>query len=574
MLAREVVDLCLSTDDEKTEPKAGTLDTNYRPLPEQIVNIDGGPRKKRKLNPPSKTNAEKLTKALTARSANLKSSLPSVKAGDYFYPIDDDDPIIWTSSPKQKPKAPIRPHHDLQSQVNLPDSDASLPDEEWLCAAQPKLAPGDKRVKQSTDLLFSSEKTHGRSHGSSDEGLSKVKNSKSEKARKPKYTEEEKAAQAREKEKAKAAAKASRLQKQEDLKERKRSSKEEQARAKQKEKDRAEANKLKLDKKLSTPEMVVDLPLSIDGSTVDTQTRECLKNIGVEITSYQSPVANVIKWRRKIDSRFNAETGAREKLQVQEIDAEKHVMCLMSANEFVQLATSDADDNSRNLDEHVSRIRRAFKDCRPIYLIEGLDVWIRKNRNAKNRAYQAAVRGQLEVNAPQNSSSGPHPVPRRKKPGVKVVDEDMLEDALLRLQVMNSCLVHHTAATLDTAEWVALFTEQISQIPYRHEQMARESTFCMDSGQVKCGKDAEETYINMLLANVRVTGPIAYGIAARHSNVVNLVDGLEGKGPTALEHLKKSANKDGSIGERNIGPAISRRLHKVFTDADPSSTDI
>ena len=114
----------------------------------------------------------------------------------------------------------------------------------------------------------------------------------------------------------------------------------------------------------------------------------------------------------------------------------------------------------------------------------------------------------------------------------------------------------------------------------------------MDSGQVKCGKDAEETYINMLLANVRITGPIAYGIAARYPKVVNLLDGLEQKGPTALEHLKvvvqhvykspirkltmskKSANKDGSMGERNIGPAISRRLHKVLTDADPSSTDI
>ncbi|KAL8681623.1 MAG: hypothetical protein Q9186_002292 [Xanthomendoza sp. 1 TL-2023] len=96
----------------------------------------------------------------------------------------------------------------------------------------------------------------------------------------------------------------------------------------------------------------------------------------------------------------------------------------------------------------------------------------------------------------------------------------------------------------------------------------------MDSGQVKCGKDAEDTYINILLANVRVTGPIAYGIAAKYPNVVSLVRGLEEKGPTALEHLKKSANKDGALGERNIGPAISRRLHKVFTEVDPSSTDI
>ena len=68
--------------------------------------------------------------------------------------------------------------------------------------------------------------------------------------------------------------------------------------------------------------------------------------------------------------------------------------------------------------------------------------------------------------------------------------------------------------------------------------MARESSFCMDSGQVKSGKDAEEIYINMLLANVRVTAPIAYGIAAKYPNVPALIQGLEEKGPTALEHLK------------------------------------
>lgn len=72
----------------------------------------------------------------------------------------------------------------------------------------------------------------------------------------------------------------------------------------------------------------------------------------------------------------------------------------------------------------------------------------------------------------------------------------------------------------------------------RQEQMARDAAFCMESGQVKSGKDAEEVYTNMLLANVRVTNPIAHGIAARYPNVSALVRGLEEKGPTALEHLK------------------------------------
>ncbi|KAL8854410.1 MAG: hypothetical protein Q9221_000897 [Calogaya cf. arnoldii] len=610
MLNGEVVDLCISTDEEKTKTKArepkhlteNEPEDDYVSLPEQFIDLERGPRprKKRKISPPLRSDAEKLAVKTTTQSAKSGSTLSTIKAADYFLAIDDDDPIIWTSSPKQKSKPPKKPCSDHQPAPSLSDSDASLPDEEWLRMAPARPSKVNKRVSQIAKLRSASEKTAleepkskggvksgrkvppkpqlyqlgGEKTDSSDEGSIVAKIPKAAKTKKPKITNEEKAAMAKEKEKAKAAAKTIRLQEQEESKERKRLLKVEQAREKQREKDRAEANKLKLDKKLSTPEMIVDLPVSIGDSTVDTQTRECLKKIGVEITSYQSPVTNLIKWRRKVDSRFNAETGAREKLQAKEIDPEKHVMCLMSATEFVQLAVSDANDSGQHLDEHVSRIRSAVKGCELIYLIEGLDAWMRKNRNAKNRAYQAAVLGQPDLNARENSGNGPDPAAKRRKPRAEVVDEDLIQDCLVRLQVVNRCLVHHTAATVETAEWIAHFTEQISQIPYRNEQMARESTFCMDSGQVKCGKDAEDTYINMLLANVRLTGPIAYGIAARYPNVVSLLAGLEEKGPAALEHLKKSANKDGSLGERNIGPAISRRLHKVFTDADPSSTDI
>ncbi|KAL8924059.1 MAG: hypothetical protein Q9172_002858 [Xanthocarpia lactea] len=623
MLIGEVIDLCLTTDDEKTKRRSGATRpwTNNKPHSSsgsQPLNIEGELRKKRKLSSLSRQTAEEGRVANHAPLAKIKSSLPTVKASDYFISIDDDDSTVWTFSPKQKPKASTRPGSHHQPGASLSDSDASLPDEAWLRTAQSRPVQVQHRVKQTANPRSAGEKNKydkERSEWRNESGcgssiepplhLSRSEQSrflgegsthtaefKAPKGRKPKPTHEEKVAQARANRRAKAAAKALRLQEHELLKEQKRLLKEEQSREKQKEKDRADANKLRLDKKLSTPEMIVDLPISIDGSTVDTQTRECLKNIGVEITSYQSLVPNVIKWRRNVDSRFNSESGLREKLRAREIDLEKHVMCLMSAKDFVQLATSDANDSGLSLDDHVSQISRILKDGKPIYLIEGLDAWMRKNRNAKNRAHQAAVLGQPDLNAPEVSGNGPNPAPRRRKPKVVVVDEDMIEDALLRLQIMNSCLVHHTATTVETAEWVAHFTEQISQIPYRYEQTTREATFCMDSGQVKCGKDAEETYINMLLANVRITGPIAYGIAARYPKVVNLLEGLEEKGPTALEHLKvvvhhvyksltrkltmpkKSANKDGSLGERNIGPAISRRLHKVLTDADPSSTDI
>ncbi|KAL8817264.1 MAG: hypothetical protein Q9223_003869 [Gallowayella weberi] len=499
MPTRDVIDLCLSTDDEfgdfkethvvRTSTKSGGADVSGF-----LIDVDENPRKKRKLSDSDREKVATLPVMNKAVTHGPKPPLLTLEAQDSFLAIDDD-PIIWTSSPKQKTKALARPSSSHQIFASLSDSDSSLPDKAWLRTAQVRPAQSQKKAKQATGSKIPGEKVdtdgirpsrrdkrcdeqsarprkhfqEGQRYDSSSDTSINADESK-KKPRKPKLTEEERSSQAKRKEEAKAAAKAIKLQEKEELKERKRMLKEEQAREKQKDKDRAEANRLKLDKKLSTPEMIVDLPLSIEGSKVDTQIREVLQGIGVETTSYHSPVINLIKWRRKIESRFNAETGAREKLQNKEIDTEKHLLCLMPANEFVQFATSNGDEDSPALDEHVTRVRSVLDECIPIYLIEGLDAWMRKNKNAKNRAYQAAVLGQPDAHIPDSSTSGPNAAPRRRKPRIEIVDEDIIEDALVRLQVMNNCLVHHTAAPVETAEWIAHFTEQISQIPYRCAQ--------------------------------------------------------------------------------------------------------
>ena len=68
--------------------------------------------------------------------------------------------------------------------------------------------------------------------------------------------------------------------------------------------------------------------------------------------------------------------------------------------------------------------------------------------------------------------------------------------------------------------------------------MNMDTAFCMDVGQVKTGDDKEDTYVKMLQEIVRVTAPIAYGIAAQYPSVVDLVQGFRSEGPTALEDLK------------------------------------
>ena len=60
----------------------------------------------------------------------------------------------------------------------------------------------------------------------------------------------------------------------------------------------------------------------------------------------------------------------------------------------------------------------------------------------------------------------------------------------------------------------------------------------MDVGQVKTGDDKDDTFVKMLQEIVRVTAPVAYGIAAKYPNVVSLVKGMKELGPLALEDLK------------------------------------
>jgi hypothetical protein len=62
----------------------------------------------------------------------------------------------------------------------------------------------------------------------------------------------------------------------------------------------------------------------------------------------------------------------------------------------------------------------------------------------------------------------------------------------------------------------------------------------METGQVKTGENAADTYTKMLQEMVRVTLPVAYGIACEYPTVQKLVEGLKEKGPLALEECRKA----------------------------------
>lgn len=358
-------------------------------------------------------------------------------------------------------------------------------------------------------------------------------------------------------------------------------SKEQKRREKEREAALAEVNKVRTDKKVTTPEMIVDLPSSMNPS-IRLQVETLLEDLNVQHHTYDSPVNNVVKWRRKVRARFNKDEGYREPIPVEHIETEKHAMVLMPAAEFVELALGA---NGSDLEAHVLRMQRHYDGDQLMYMIEGLTPWMRKNRNVRNRQFQSAVRNAgPDADAATGAATAPPPssqaTPGRRKKDPKpppvYIDEDQVEDALLQLQVSHGVIIHHTAAPIETAQWVATFTQHISQIPYRRQRdAANESVaFCMDSGQVRTGDGPADTYVRMLQEVVRVTAPIAYGIAGQFPTVGRLVEGLEAGGPLALEAIRKRANKDGAFTDRPIGQAISRRIHKVFTGRDEASTDI
>ncbi|OHE93401.1 ERCC4 domain-containing protein [Colletotrichum orchidophilum] len=370
-------------------------------------------------------------------------------------------------------------------------------------------------------------------------------------------------------------------------KERKKHEKEVAKEQKAKEKERAaalaEVNKIRTDKKVSTPEMIADLPASLPAA-VTLQIQTLLKDLDVQHAIWNSPVDNVVKWRRKVASHFNDELGHWEPIPMR-IQPDKYALVIVTASEFVTYALGP---EGNNLETHVSKMKRHFPEEQLIYLIEGLNPWMRKNRNVRNRQFASAVRNQGEDAAAgaaeASTSAQPQAQPRRGRKNQQqqqqpqqYIDEDSVEDALLQLQVMYDVLIHHTNAAVETAHWVAIFTQHISTVPYRKQREATNAAgagFCMETGQVRTGEDVKDTYVRMLQEVARVTQPVAYGIVSEFGTVTELVKAFEERGPLCLENCRKSTNKDGGFSDRAVGKAVSKRIYKIFMETDEWSTDV
>ena len=287
--------------------------------------------------------------------------------------------------------------------------------------------------------------------------LSVLEQYNAEKAREKKAQEKSQLAEA------KTRSKEERIAFKEAEKERKLLEKEEKAREKLRAAELAKVNVSRTNKQKSSPEMIIDLPSKLlksetsrDSVFVE-QVRTYLVPHQIQQSEWDSD-ERIIRWRRKICCRYNDDEGQWEPVEAH-IKPENHVLYLMSADEFVELATAE---EGRDIDTHVLRLKVKFASFKIIYLIEGLTTWMRKNKTIKNRQFTESVRGQ------KNQVTSTATQRTKKKKVEEFVDEDRVEDALLRLQVMHGVLIHHTQTMIETAEWIVVFTQHISTIPYKY----------------------------------------------------------------------------------------------------------
>ncbi|CAK7222059.1 hypothetical protein SBRCBS47491_004741 [Sporothrix bragantina] len=370
-----------------------------------------------------------------------------------------------------------------------------------------------------------------------------------------------------------------------------------------------DANKSRVDKAVATPEMIVRLPTSMPEATRE-KAEEMLTDAKATFEPWTStPIDNVVTWRRKLSNEYKPELGHWVPVPTR-VEDETHALVVLRAEEFVQLimAGQSGDPDVRHaagghdLNSHVAAMKRAFAGYTIVYLVEGLHAWRNKNRTIRNRQFVAAVRGDGSTattgsagqdGASSSATTGAAPPTRPsqrlgrrgQKQAPQHLDEALVDDALLDLQIEHnnggdgdgSVLVHETVNALDTARWVRVFTEQIAVGRYRQHRealYAAAASFCMDSGQIATGDDPQDLYALILQQVARVTEPVALGVAARFDNIPRLVQGFQEEGPLALEAVLKSRNRNGALSDRTIGPALSRRLHKVFLGRDAASTDV
>lgn len=422
------------------------------------------PPKRQRLSPPPKAAPSKST-GYKRSVSNIETSSKGATARTLSAPVLkrakttlEEDEIMFTSSPKPFEEARKRRDQKKKADKELDDFDDVFGLDPPRANTSYFAEISDSSEEEFPDIVDipttapvkpmkeKSSKPKSPKGNSSAAALAKYNR---ERTAEKKANEKAQAARARE------LAKKDKGVAKEAEKERKALEKEKKKWEKERNQELAKVNVSRNDKKISTSEMIVEMSSGLDSIIADVVQKQ-LDPLQVQHSTWDE-TAPIVKWKRKVQSRYDSEKGHWVPTPAH-IKAEEHIIYIMTAEEFVERVTAD---ERADIDMHVLQLKAKFNSCKIIYLIQGYTIWTRKNRNFKNRKFTESVNSQIPQEAPTATQ-------RRRKKEHEYVDENVLEDALLRLQVIHGAMIHHVMLKHETAEWIVTFTQHISTIPYRY----------------------------------------------------------------------------------------------------------
>lgn len=230
------------------------------------------------------------------------------------------------------------------------------------------------------------------------------------------------------------------------------------------------ANKLRVSKSETVRDMIVVMDESLvmpDGplaSVADTL-RTRLQEKGATFSTGPACNPPLIQWRRKVRARLDASGQSWVPLPREEIDEEKTVLLYLTAKELVQHA------QDKTLLTMVQTLRDGLSPTHQIFImVRGLDAHFRKQQNAANRAYTAAVRNSLLEEGAEGPKDGTMPssvagAGAAPQPGT--MSKEQIETELIRLKVAERCFVVQVSGLVDAVEWILSVTADISIRPYK-----------------------------------------------------------------------------------------------------------
>jgi len=227
-------------------------------------------------------------------------------------------------------------------------------------------------------------------------------------------------------------------------------------------------------------------------------------------------VPGVIEWIRKVDNE--------KKIEI--------IVVKLSAIEFAALVAQE------RLTEHCTKLKNNYPNSTLTYIIEGLEKYfIRIN--------------ELRESLSQTNESFP------------IINKKKAEEALLNIQFDYQCKIIQSKTSTDTNLLLFKITTTITTNPLK-----KESTFDGLEATIRNSyTNLKDCWISQLEQIRSVSNPIARSIVEVYPSINSLMNCYMDK--TLSEEEKKNLLSDIQVeGQRRIGPSLSNKIYRVFTDTN------